>query len=356
MAALPSIEATSPGQALEVRQFLAGIFGRSEDAYFLSAPVFAWKSFAARPGWPEPSRSYVIRYRGRIASHGCVWPFTLLTAAGRVSALQIIDWGAAGDVMPGAGALLRRQIVSRLEVGIGVGGSPDARRVMPRDGYIDRAAYRSLALVVRPWQQLRRTWSLPVPKRFARLLRNTLWSCQGWWRRRRQPEGWRVEPVAVFDESMVAQPEAARPFIGCARSAALLNFILDYPGFTVKGARLFNRDRVMGHFLWCHLQGQSRIIDFQVNSPEPADWGDAALAATAAVLARGEAEACELAVFLSLPLAIQAFEDLGYRVRKSEPLFVRDPGNRLDPRLPLHITAIEFDGFYLHSPDSPFLT
>jgi hypothetical protein len=121
----------------DVMRFLRTVFGVGESHRMFQADVLRWKCFAPHPFW-EGSRGYALRYRGEIAAFGCVVPCRFLTGSGTVASCNVIDWAASKSV-PGAGIMLYRHIQGLTGAMINIGGTADARQVLPRIGFQARS-------------------------------------------------------------------------------------------------------------------------------------------------------------------------------------------------------------------------
>ena len=128
--------------------------------------VLRWKCFAPHPFW-EGSRGYALRYKGDIAAFGCVVPCRFLTASGTVASCNVIDW-AASKAVPSAGILLYKHIQGMAGTMINIGGTDDARQVLP----IDRLSGTGGAYITtRAWCGRGATSARPHPKDWKSPLR-----------------------------------------------------------------------------------------------------------------------------------------------------------------------------------------
>jgi hypothetical protein len=111
-------------------RFLRTVFGVGESHRMFQADVLRWKCFAPHPFW-EGGRGYALRYKGEIAAFGCLVPCRFLTGSGVVASCNVIDW-AASKAVPGAGIMLYRHILGLSGTMINIGGTEDARNVLPK--------------------------------------------------------------------------------------------------------------------------------------------------------------------------------------------------------------------------------
>ena len=152
--------------------FLRTVFGVDENHRMFQPDVLRWKCFAPHPFW-EGSRGYALRYKGAMAAFGCLVPSRFLTGSATVASCNMIDW-AASKAVPGAGAMLYRHIQELTGTMINIGGTEDARNLLPRIGFAARVERHAYTRVLRPWgnfrQQERKNWKSPL--RLARDLRD----------------------------------------------------------------------------------------------------------------------------------------------------------------------------------------
>ena len=323
---------TAPGEALRVREFLAGVFGTASDAPSLQPDLIRWKYYDPRPDWPG-SRSYVLEKDGAYVAHGCVWPMRF----GATDACQIIDW-AAVPRSAGAGLLLRREIEKLVPVSVGIGGSEDSRKVMPRAGYRTVADFRTFVRVLRPLRQFGRRTD-PFWMRGAKTARAWAWSLG------RLPgiaDGWSIETVGRFRPEDLPRD--------AARSHEQLNYLLACPALRVRGHVLRKGGRILGHLLLAEVGGQARIADLQLAERKPDNWAAAVDLATR-VAAENRA-ALEIVAHSCFEPFSAALRKAGYRERGSQPVFAK--GAAVATAGQPHITPADYDDFFSISPGRPF--
>jgi hypothetical protein len=328
--------ATAPEEADRIREFLAGVFHLTTGAPAFEPRLIHWKYYQARPDWTGP-RSYILERDGEIASHGCVWPMPFATSSRNLPACQIIDW-AATPAVPGAGTLLRREIEKMVAVSVAIGGSPDSLKVIPRSGYSTVASFRKYVRIVRPFHQFTRRPDPQPFRRFAKLVRNALWSLTP---APALPAGWTVEP---FSAQALGLP--APDYASTARSPELYRYLLDCPSGELSAFVLKKDGRETGYFLLNQVDGQTRIADLQTS-----DWPAGVIAATRT--AALNPATCEIVANASLDRFAHALAHSGYQLRGEQPVFLLDRSKSL-PSGELHITPADFDDFFARFPDSPF--
>lgn len=286
-------------------RFLRMVFGVGEDHRMFQEDVMRWKCFAPHPYW-EGGRGYALRYKGEIAAFGCVVPCRFGTAA----SCNVIDW-AASKTVPGAGVMLYRHIQSLAGTMINIGGTEDARGVLPRIGFAVRAELRHFTRVLRPWQQLRQggagDWKAPL--RLARDYRELA---------RNGDTHFTVRRVARFDD-------------------ALLDFFQACPAAAIEGYELEDASGPVGRFLLSRIGDECRVADL---------WSDDLPGAYAAAV-QTAGGATRIAAATSSPEKASALEQAGFRQTHTEPVFVNDPKGML-PEHPA-VGLLENDGFYWHA-------
>jgi hypothetical protein len=344
------LAALSPRDRERLIELLCGAFGIDRTAPFLKPELLRWKYDEPRPDWPG-ARSYAWMTGEEIAAHACLCPVTYRLPRGQeITTSHFIDW-AAGRRVVGAGGLLVRKLTSLFDVLLAIGGSSDTQQVLPKLGFRVAGKIEFFVRVMRPWQQFRTD---PFPRGWKtgpRLARNWLWSrapLPG------APPKWTCSQVATFDSSHEALLDAPVPFPASRRTAALMNYWLRCPGAAISAYVMSDGYGLKGWFLLSRMAGVMRIADLRVVSNEPADWEAAFALATRA--AYTDPLGCELAAAAATPLAAEAIRRNGFRLRKTDPVFVLDPEGVLLGCMPVEIALIESDGAYLYTPAYPYLS
>jgi hypothetical protein len=321
-------------------RFLRTVFGVDESHRMFQEDALRWKCFAQHPFW-EGSRGYALRYKGEIAAFGCVVPCRFLTGSETVASCNVIDW-AASKAVPGAGIMLYRHIQGLSGTMINIGGTDDARSVLPKIGFRARVKRHSYTRVLRPWRQFRQAerydWKSPL--RLARDYRELMRAGRGGGHAlaARRVNGFNDVPAEVFPDPAVTKQ------VVCSRTAELLAYFLDCPAAKMEGYLLERGGIPVGYFLLNTVGGQCRIADLWIRSADGRDWADAYGAATTA--AGADANVNEVTVAASLPLQAGALRQAGFRRTDTEPVFVLDPEGRLGERNDLTLGLLENDGCY----------
>ena len=343
------LEVLSPRERDSLIAFLSDVFHLPNTAAFLNPDLLSWKYDEPRPDWPG-SRSYAWMEQGAITAHACLYPATYRAGDQDIAASYLIDW-AAGRRLPGAGVLLLRKLASFFPVLLAIGGSEDTLRILPKLGYRTCGEISSYARVMRPWRQFRtdpfpRGWKGPL-----RLARNVLRSLEPV---RSAPKDWSAQPIAAFEDSHAALLAAETPFPSTHRTPALLNYLLRCPGARMSAYLIHREGRACGWFMLARVPGVVRIADLRVQSSEPEWWQAAYDLATQIALA--DPEGCELVAAASTPLAADAIRNNGFRLYRSDPIFLLDPKGLLANRTPLEVSLLDSDAAYLYVPGYPYLT
>ena len=285
-----------------------------------------------------------------IAAHACLCPVAYRLPGQEISGSHFIDW-AAGRRVVGAGGLLLRKLASMFDVLLAIGGSSDTQQVLPRLGFQVAGEIAFFVRVMRPWRQFRTD---PFPRGWKagpRLARNWLWSRA---KLPKAPSKWTYSPIAAFDSRHEALFEVPVQFPATRRTPALLNYWLRCPGAVISAYLVSDGGGPKGWFLLSRVAGVMRIADLRVLSSEAADWAAAFALATRAAYA--DSQACELVAAAATPLAAGAIRHNGFRLRKTDPVFVLDPKGMLRGHMPVEITLIETDAGYLYTPEYPYLS
>ena len=320
--------------------FLRTVFGVGENHRMFQEDVLRWKCFAPHPFW-EGSRGYALRYQDRIAAFGCVVPCRFLTGSGSVASCNVIDW-AASKTVPGAGIMLYRHIASLAGTMINIGGTADARQILPRIGFQARADIHHYTRVVRPWHHLmlaeRKDWKSPLrlARDYRELARSSLPA--GRTLAVRRVSNFDALPAGVFPDPCVTRQ------VICARTATSLGYFLNCPAANVEGYVLERNGTPAGYFLLSRSGHQCRIADLWLQPARPQDWAAAYSSAVAA--AAVNAHTVQVTAAASHQPQIEALRQAGFRHTHSEPVFVHDPDRRLGDPSGLALSFLENDGFY----------
>jgi hypothetical protein len=319
--------------------FLRTVFDVGENHRMFQPDVLRWKCFIRHPFW-EGSRGYALRYKGEIAAFGCLVPCRLLTGSGTVASCNVIDW-AASKAVPGAGIMLYRHIQGLTGTMINIGGTADARNVLPKIGFQARTEVRHYTRVLRPWRHFRtadrKDWKSPL--RLARdyqELRRPSRDVGRSLTARRVTSFDHAPAEALPDPSITSQ-------VVCARTPQSLGYFLACPAAKIEAYLLERAQTPVGYFLLSRVGRQCRIADLWVRAADRQAWAQAY--ATAGAAARTGPQTTEVTVAASATLQTSALEDAGYRQTHAEPVFVLDLDGRLGPH-DFTVSLLENDGFY----------
>jgi hypothetical protein len=332
--------------------FLKTAFADATAPAELTSPqLMAWKAFAPHPDWPG-SRSYIARQDGRIVAHVCVWPTGFDTPSGKIGCSHLLDW-AADPAAAGAGVTIYRHLMQMTDTVLAIGGSPQARRLLPRIGFKSYGTLDYYARVVRPFRQYRQRSRTSPLREVARLGRNIIWSMPRPWPVRHEWSSAPSERAGVWLDELVSRC-APQTYCPGRRSAALVNYLLECPAAACRLYSLSRNGARQGYFILNEVHGQTRIVDLFINSGESAEWESAYRAAFRA--AASLAATCEVVAATSLPWLAEALRSCGFRKRDSRPVMLYDPRRLLDGVPPLQIRMVDSDAFYMHDLSYPFIT
>jgi hypothetical protein len=348
----PEITAAAELQQEELRTFLEAAFaGDGTPAVLKSPRMQEWKAFVPRPDWPG-SRSYILRQADRIAAHACVWPTGFRTTPGDIGCSHLLDW-AADPAAAGSGVAIYRHLMQLTDTVLAIGGSSQARRLLPKLGFKPYGTLEFYGVVIRPFRQYRHR-PRPSPLReIARLGRNLMWSVPPIGSPIREWSVTCMERAGRWLDELVSQYIPGTRCVG-RRSAPFVNYLLDCPAATCSLYSMSHQDLPRGYFILNEVRGQTRIVDMFLNSDEPAEWESACRLAvqTAASLA----STCEVSAATSLPWLAGVFRKCGFRRCNDRPVMLYDPRRLLTNAPPLHIQMVDSDAFYLYDLSYPFLT
>jgi hypothetical protein len=323
-----------------VAQFLRSIFGAADDWVPFRPDVIRWKSLQPHSLW-EGSRGYVLRHQGKIVAHGCVMPARFLRENSVVTSACIIDW-TADKSFAGSGVMIYQKIGRLTETLIGVGGSDDAQKVLPRLGFQPRQDFLTYTKVTKPAAAYVETKDTSARglARFARDVTRSLKPVNA------SAKGWSIRLVKQFDESIAGvlpRPGAVSETV-CYRDAGFLNYFLDCPAARMQGIVFENDGKLAGYAILAFVRGEGRISELWISSKSEKDWAAAYVLATEAAAAASGVTRVVLGC--SAQLAQRAALKAGAYLYGRQPIYVKDP-KALLPELDVALGMLDTDAFYL---------
>jgi hypothetical protein len=333
-----------------VASFLEGVFGVPAGSPLTGLDFLRWKYFAPRQDWAGP-RSYVLESGGSIRAHGAIWPSTLITPAGRHAAFNFIDWAAEAS-RPGAGAALLQKMSRLAEVLIVLGGSAQARKILPAAGFKKCCSIRYFARPLRPMEQLARSWRWNW-KAPARVGRNV-------WLRLVPPiravPGWSLDPVGPreLSELFQARNEDLGGGAKFARSAELIEYYLQCPIVRSQAFVLRRGQQSRGYAVITQAGHQARIVDAWVASDGLEEWR--ALFGLSLLGALESRQIYELATFTSSEPAAAALEAAGFAARGAQPLVWLSRSGLDLTAMPVRLQMLDCDASFVHEGTAQFWT
>ena len=342
------LRALPESERARLRRFLRDVFQSAEDALFIEPAQMHWKYWEPHPNWTG-SRSYAyVDDSEEIVAHACAWPFNLRTTEATLAGIHPIDW-AAGMKVPGAGALLLRQIRALRDISCCIGGTEIAQKVILQSGFKPVTTMQLLARPLRPLRQVlnhqRRNWKLP-----ARLLRNTTWTM----RAASVPTGWTAEPVHPADIPGDLLPSPAPGLAVAVRSAALFEYLLKCPSAKYQLWLVRDGNVPCGYFLLSFVPGQARVADAWIASTKDESW--LALYALSVQVALRDATVAEITTCATLVEAFTGAAACGFRPYTGLPVMLFDPKKYLAPVNRFHIQLIDNDMSFLHQNCIEYVT
>lgn len=334
-----------------IRQSRADDLGQLQQLFRLSfgeagsGPVFApavlrWKYWES-----GDSRSFIDERDGGIVSHACAWPLILLTGQAQVRGMHCIDW-AANPAYPGAGIAVFEVAGKTASFQIGAGGSEITHKLRPALGFRERGRIGIYARVLAPLRHAlthpAKDWRLP-----GRVVRSLLQPGIG-------PVRWQAE---LMDP---ARPQTDFPYpaplpgiLPFARNQETLAAWSRCPAARFLVFRATRDKTEAGYFCLTFTPGQARIADAWTPSEDPADW--ALLYQLAAHTAAQQHGSYELRAEAVPDCCRQGLAMAGFRLRREEPLMLRDRRRILPDEPALHFQPIDGDGAFWHSGAPDYL-
>jgi hypothetical protein len=342
---------SEPNFVSEIVRLFRSVFGSDIPSELLDPAFLHWKFFESRPGGHE-SRSYMIRQDGVIVAHACIWPMAFRTPTGVINCVHVLDW-AASPYAAGAGVALYRELIQMADAAFVIGGTAQARRLLPKLGFQQYGTMRYYARPVRPLYQFAARPKRSFCREMARLARNTLWALPPF-----KDAGTRWSAMPILKAGPWLDELAQTPLGNSAspgiRSSALVNYFLACPAGRCRLYSIAFDGSACGYFLLNEVRGQTRIIDLFVQSPKIANWEAAYRLAFRSALALPGT--CEVVAATPLLWLAAIFRHCGMRERSARPVLLYDPKGLLYAVPPLHFQMTDSDAFFLYSPSFPFLT
>lgn len=301
-----------------------------------------WKYWQQRQDWAG-ARSFVASHDTRILAHAAVVPGICVTDSHRVTVLHLIDWAARADAA-GVGISLMMHIARLADALLAVGGSNQARQILPHFGFRSCGTVQGYVRVLRPLRFSgavgAAAWKLPM-----RLVRRCMWRLS-YDVPVAEPAGWSVTRVALDEVAGLVDtlPRSSAGMAVFERSEGLFSHMLRCPIVPMELYALKSQDQVQGYFLLAFAPGQTRIVDCRVASDEPAAWH--ALLQFASLQARRQPGVGELVAWSSDPIMGRALVAGGFHRRNQQPILLRHVAGDAIMSMPLRVQMLENDTAY----------
>jgi hypothetical protein len=279
---------------------------------------------------------------GVIVAHGTVVPLSCVSGQQHMKMVHLIDW-AADPKSVGSGVTLLKQIARLVDAVLVVGGSEMTQKVLPALGF---KTCGDVTNFVRPLRPLRRfAGQKPSVRLGAQFARSLLWSLQApsvWTR------GWTASRITP--EQLVSQvmhwPRTGEGTTIFERTADIVVYLLKCPVTPMELYSVAKDGSGRGYFLLAHAPGQTRIVDFYVDSEDREGW--CALIQLAVSQAARYPTAAEVVSVGSDAVTRQALLDCGFHARGNSALRLL-PGKGVELRTgPIRFQMIDSDAAYLH--------
>jgi hypothetical protein len=310
-------------------------FHPPDDAQILDRSVLRWKYFEPRPDW-EGSRSFVIDRDGVVVAHAAVWPYELLTRAGPLRGVHLIDWGADAGA-PGSGISLVKKILADTGFMCSFGGTDATRAILPKIGFTPANLIHTYARPLRPVSQLLthqyRNWKLPI-----RLARNTLWRLVP---ALSNPKGWALRAVDGASAARAPLPLPRATSIPCARSAGFFSYLEKCPDASFEWFVVSEHGRERGWFCLASLYRQARVVDCWIENATASDYR--AMHTLAALASLEATDAVEIVATSCVDECSRGLEGAGYHHVESVPIVISGSATaRADSPLDFHMVDCDF--------------
>jgi hypothetical protein len=341
MAAATEVTAIQESELAEVRRFLFSIYDLPPDHRPFRLDALRWKAFDPHPEYPG-SRSFVVRHENRIVAHGILSPLRFRGPDQELAAQCLMDW-AADPSVPGVGVMVYQHLASFADVQIAIGGSDDARKMLPLLAFRPKQQMRSYRLITSAWKYHlgsgHKDWKTPL-----RLGRD--WARSRNVRVKGSSSGIEAKRIDRFEgESLIPLPDPR--IAGCmvsARTTASLNYALRCPIAGMEAYLLMRLSETLGYFILARVDATCRIGELWINSESAQDWLNAVELATETAAAHPDTGA----VFTTVSAATfqSALEQIGYQSVEEVPVFLKDRQRRVPPEQPILLSMLENDAFY----------
>jgi hypothetical protein len=329
------VSSTTESDVEDISSFLRATFQADANWLPFQPAMVRWKSVIPHPLW-NGSRGYALRRRGEIVAHGCAVPTQFVYSGGAMLTACIVDW-AASKTTPGTGVMIYQHIGKLTDGLIGVGGSDDAQKVLPRLGFKPRQTLETYSKVTKPLAAFSRaqekTWKDAA--RFGRDVLRLATPVKG------DASGWSAERIDRFDERAVfPRPDVISATV-CYRDPQILNYFLLCPVARMEAYLLRKAGKLIGYFLLAFLRGECRIAELWIDSPEADDWAAAYLVAAEGRSVTRVSVACGTAVQQT------AAQRAGFYLTSRQPVYVKDPRSLLPAQFDAALGLLDTDAFYL---------
>ena len=214
------------------------------------------------------SRGFVLEKDGRIIAYGGVLPAVLCLPNGETcKSVTLIDWAAERSV-PAAGVILMSKVLAMAGTIFIIGGTPAARKILPKIGFCRAGEIPAYARWARPWREF---CMRPKTSRSALRLGHAM--AHSVRSKRISVNDWDSVLVDEFDRSLQTLLDRRRTSMTfCQRTVENLNYMLKCPTVEMKAFLLRRKQSVVGYFILGKTKWEGRLVDILVDSAEARDW------------------------------------------------------------------------------------
>jgi hypothetical protein len=328
-----------PSDLPRLSHLLQQVFEVPPGTRFTAEDMLAWKYFWQAPSWGK-DLSFVMERDDKLVAHIGICPVRFMNVSGEtLSCVASIDWAADKGTL-GAGVIAYKHMMKQAPVAFLIGGTATTWEFSRRLGFKTALEARLYTRWLRPVKEF--VLREKSPRAVARLLHAVVHPPFGPTANR---TGWSITRVPAFDDQI--QPVLAsgqRSFTTALRTIDELNHRLACPGARTQGYILHKAGAVHGYAVAAIGNWEAKIVDAGLREHTHDDWSAAYSLITDAL--RQEKSICRIEVLSAVPMLQRALESNGYWINRREPLCFYDPGNLLNPFLPLDIQFFESDLAY----------
>jgi hypothetical protein len=263
--------------------------------------------------------------------------------------MQLIDW-CASKKSGGAGLVLLRNLMSRVEVCVSIGGSEETQKIIPVLGFRPVNTLRTFVRPLRALRQLRLRafsgWRAP-----AKFVRNSVWLTRS---AIRTPVGWSATPTSAEGVPQELWPIGTSGTLVSSRGSALYSYLTQCPTTQFRLYILRRQEKPVGYFCLAITPTQARLADYFLQNPNREAWR--ALVSFAVEKAHLEKNVCEAIASVTALGAAETLEEAGFRFIQERDFMVHFASNSAASGAFFRLTNLDSDAAFYHSDQLDFIT